>query len=208
MNTIDTNADYVVTSEIYKKIEKPIDFFLPNSAKIQNTLKNLNKILKSLRKKYNFKNDFQINCVGDVITENLIKHKKLRRKLKICCIDLKTHGKKRQFNNFNYFENKIEVKNIGRNRISSNSLKGIQNATKLDGKTLILVDGEEDLLVAAMILFSKEGNFVLYGWRDVNIQKTSENNNLARKKEGIIIVPITLERKNQIFNLFNELKKE
>ena len=61
-----------------------------------------------------------------------------------------------------------------------------------DGETLILVDGEEDLLAIPAVLESPDNAFVVYG----------------QPSEGLVVVTASPEKKNEVRKIMNRMMKE
>lgn len=76
--------------------------------------------------------------------------------------------------------------------ITEDLIDAVRNALDADENVRIFVRGEEDLAAVPAILMAPEGSAVLYGQPD----------------EGVVLVKITLAKKEQIKDLLNEILKE
>ena len=66
--------------------------------------------------------------------------------------------------------------------ITEEALRAIQDALKSGCRVKIVVDGEEDLLTLAAVLYSPEDSFVIYG----------------QPREGVVVVKVTNEKKAEV----------
>ena len=114
-----------------------------------------NSLIRFLRKKENSR----IITIGDVVTSTL---QSFNITPFLSIIDGKT---KRNIQMKILEENVIKIKNEKSTiRLSSMSLiQRILNKEDKIGKNIILVDGEEDLLVIPVVLFGKDKDIILYG---------------------------------------------
>lgn len=76
--------------------------------------------------------------------------------------------------------------------ITEDLIDAVRNALNTDKNVRIFVRGEEDLAAVPAILMAPEGSAVLYGQPD----------------EGVVLVKITLPKKEKMKNLLTEILKE
>jgi uncharacterized protein (UPF0218 family) len=75
--------------------------------------------------------------------------------------------------------------------ITVEAINAIKDAIESDGQTLIIVDGEEDLLTLIAVLYGRENAVVLYG----------------QPYEGIVVIRITPEKKNEIERILKTMEE-
>lgn len=103
-----------------------------------------------------------IICVGDVVSKSMMEHPQLGPIIKMCFVDGETQrGAKIQFKLLDGMIEKTIVNPRG--MINSEVADFIRKNSKSPLQYLVMVDGEEDLLVLPAILEANEGTFVFYG---------------------------------------------
>lgn len=73
--------------------------------------------------------------------------------------------------------------------ISAEASRAIKDAIKSNFKVMIVVDGEEDLLTLAAILYAPINSFVVYG----------------QPKEGAVVVEVTDEKKEEVRRILKRI---
>jgi uncharacterized protein (UPF0218 family) len=140
------------------------------------------------------KNCHYVVAVGDVVCASLLRMDKVPD---ICVIDGKTkRGPYRMPEELlkNSFNMVTKVRNPA-SHITDEALQALKNAWRtinLGVKTLIMVDGEEDLLALAASTIAVPGSCILYGLPDVGIGVIELDE--ALKKEAI-----------RLFRMFKEV---
>ncbi|MBD3352594.1 MAG: DUF359 domain-containing protein [Candidatus Lokiarchaeota archaeon] len=187
---MDLNKDYFLNYENRKLIERPKDNFFTGPIS-----KNVLKIKKWFHQKKHRNNNYKIHCVGDIVTTALINDPQVRKHIKTCIIDQKTHGKSQPFHSSDVFDLKLRANNSGRGWIRSTAIlalyKSINDENFENKSVLVQIEGEEDLLVAPLILFVREGDYVIYG-QNCNYELNPP------LKSGLVIVEVTKIRKEEI----------
>jgi len=74
--------------------------------------------------------------------------------------------------------------------ISPEAFKAIKEAVSLEGRSKILVEGEEDLLTLVAVLSAPNGSMVVYG----------------QPKKGIVIVQVTEDSKRRIREILEQME--
>jgi len=103
--------------------------------------------------------------VGDVVTRTALKFNIVP---KLSIIDMKTKRDEILDEIPNKWDRTIEVKNPP-GKITVELWGAVEESLKFKGKTLIRVDGEEDLASLPCIYFSPDGAIVIYGVPDKGI---------------------------------------
>ncbi len=124
--------------------------------------------------------DKEIITVGDKVTQTALE---LGFKPKFSIVDYKIERKEITYNYKDLFENILKSDNEA-GGISENAVKDIRESLKYNN-TLLEIKGEEDLLVLPVVLEYERG-IVIYG----------------QPGEGIVVVEINLEKKEEIKKLY------
>lgn len=75
--------------------------------------------------------------------------------------------------------------------VTRNALKAVQEAFKANCTVKIVVDGEEDLLTLAAVLYAPENSIIVYG----------------QPKEGIVVVKATKENRAEAAEILKTIRK-
>lgn len=126
-----------------------------------------------------------IIAVGDAVTQNLFEHKIVPQ---LSIIDYKCMRKKIQPLKLP-IEKTVHVENP-QGSISKQAMDAIKEALESKEFTLIIVDGEEDLLTLIAVLYAPEKAIVVYG----------------QPHEGIVIVKVTSKKKAEAENLLKAME--
>ena len=127
------------------------------------------------------RNPSKIISVGDYVTSSLLR-KNISPDLGV--VDLKIERKAISFDFHGHFDRFFKVDNPA-GTITSNAWLTIQYALALDLRSIIFVDGEEDLLALPSVLCSPLGSLVLFGV----------------PKKGLMVVPIDFKARAEAFRL-------
>ncbi len=120
--------------------------------------------------------------VGDVVLECLLKHKCFPD---VAIIDFKVARREFTYSlELNIFDKIFKVNNPP-GYITSSSWLTIQYAISMNLRSLIIVDGEEDLLALPAVLCSPLNSIVVFGIPN----------------EGILVVPVNLRSKSEAFSM-------
>lgn len=87
-------------------------------------------------------------------------------------------------------DKEVHVKNP-QGTITEEALKAVHEAFKADCRVKIVVDGEEDLLTLAAVLYAPENSVVVYG----------------QPYEGIVVVRVTKEKKAEAAEILKAMEK-
>ncbi|TFG17368.1 MAG: DUF359 domain-containing protein [Promethearchaeota archaeon] len=191
---MDPNISYKITPSVRKLLANPIGILFEGSIE-----ENIPKV-----KRWFEKNDIpypSIICVGDVVSNAFLKDPKLSETvfLKMCIIDEKTkRGNFKIDANILGFD-QIQVMNPA-GEITTTAIDIIKKHLSSDAKSILLVDGEEDLLVIPAILHSHENTFVLYGqppFTDLDFSIPA----------GLVMIPVNSSTQKQVQNLLDQFEK-
>ncbi|MBN2155897.1 MAG: DUF359 domain-containing protein [Candidatus Lokiarchaeota archaeon] len=149
------NTSYKIPSSVRKQLASPIGILFPGSIS-----QNIPKVKDWLRS--NSIINPEIICVGDVVSNAFLSDSQLSNHLKMCIIDKKTNRGK--------FEIDIDISDYypvsivnPAGILKKSSIQAIQHCTSLKKRVILYVEGEEDLLVLPVIMFSQENVLVIYG---------------------------------------------
>ena len=170
-------STYYLTSDLRKKLKKPVGLLIRGSFK--ETMRKLRRIVEEEK-------PVKIIAVGDRVSLNLVKNglfphllivdnKIMRRSVSPILISV---------------NRTFRVKNPP-GTITTEALSTIEEALKQDYRTKIVVEGEEDLLTLAAVLYAPEKSFVVYG----------------QPREGIVVVKVTKEKKAEAANFLKSMRK-
>jgi GTP-dependent dephospho-CoA kinase len=188
---VDFTKTYKITPSARKLLAKPMGTLYPgtiseNIPKIQDWVKNQ-------------PNKPHFVCVGDVVTQGFLNDKILSSYLKMCIVDEKTKRGDFQLstNIIEYYITRI-LNPPG--FLRSSAMLEIQSQLQSKQKTLVIVEGEEDLLVIPIIAFSPENTFVIYGQPPI----TDLEENIPA---GLVMIPVNSDTKSQVKKLFDHFEK-
>ncbi len=130
---------------------------------------------------------FSVYVVGDYVCRTFELYVGLP---KLCIADRKTLREIEELPTLELYDSVISCRNPA-GTISSECMEIIEEGIKLDGHTLLLVDGEEDLLGLAVVLRASQG-YLVYG--------------IPRR--GVAVLPIEINKVKalNIFSRFRELR--
>ncbi|MBS7657965.1 MAG: DUF359 domain-containing protein [Candidatus Bathyarchaeia archaeon] len=167
---------FKINRYLRRKLKEPLgDLLTGPQKKINQQLKKL--VLTKPRK---------IICVGDAVSRRFTK---LGLPVNIKIIDNKEMRKKAKPFIFKA-ETIFKIKNP-KGTIDLTAWQALKNALKKDD-VLIMVDGEEDLLVLPAIVSAPEGSLIFYG----------------QPKKGIVSIRINKKKKNEAKEILNIMKIE
>lgn len=170
-----TVAIYAVTAEMREKLKEPFGRLIKGSP--DETMKTFVHILEKEK-------PIKIVSVGDAVSENLHKHQIIPQ---LAITDSKTMRKKIKPANFAGKEI-VKVKNP-QGTITDEAMGAICAALNSDRQVHIVVDGEEDLLTLAAVLYAPENTFVVYG----------------QPAEGIVVVKVTPQKKKETEEILKKM---
>jgi len=167
---------YRLTPELRKKLKKPIGTLIRGS--FNETMKKLKDLVKK-------ENPPMIISVGDSVSKNLTKN---NMPLKLSIVDNKVMRKRIQPIALKADET-LYVKNPPAT-LTEEALATIQEALEQNRRVKIVVDGEEDLLTLAAVLYAPENSFVVYG----------------QPLEGIVVVKVTKQKKKEVTEVLKAME--
>jgi len=194
---IDGNGNLVLPKSLRSELRKPIGTVISN----ENTLREIAR-----------EGGVQIVSVGDKTTEAFLA---LGIKPDLSIVDLLVerrpyHWDKTVFSALREHADLNYIKS-GPGSISSQAMRVIQEwSTSFKGATLqgvyknrvLIVDGEEDLLVLPVLLYAPLGTVVYYGQPPLN--QDIANTGLPRQRRGIVRVVVTEGKKQLARRLFRK----
>jgi uncharacterized protein (UPF0218 family) len=167
---------YRLTPELRKKLKKPIGTLLRGS---------FNETMKKLKDLVEKENPPMIVSVGDSVSKNLTENDMFP---KLSIVDNKVMRKRIQPIALTA-DKTLYVKNPP-GTITDEALATIQEALEHNRRVKIVVDGEEDLLTLATVLYAPENSFVVYG----------------QPLEGIVVVKVTEQKKKEITEVLKAME--
>lgn len=167
---------YRLTPELRKKLKKPIGTLIRGS--FDETMKELKDLVEK-------ENPPMIISVGDSVSKNLAKNNMF---LKLSIVDNKVMRKRIQPIAL-AADKTLYVKNPPAT-ITEEALTTIQEALEQNRCVKIVVDGEEDLLTLAAVLYAPENSFVVYG----------------QPLEGIVVVKVTKQKKKEVTDVLKAME--
>jgi len=165
-----------LTPELRKKLKKPIGTLVRGS---------FNETMKKLKYLVEQENPPVMISVGDVVSKNLTENSIFP---KLYIVDNKVMRKRIQ-----PIALKADKTFFVRNppgTITEQALATIQEALERNRRVKIVVDGEEDLLTLAAILYAPENSFVIYG----------------QPLEGIVVVKVTKQKRKEVTEVLEAMK--
>jgi uncharacterized protein (UPF0218 family) len=167
---------YRLTPELRKKLKQPIGTLIRGS---------FNETMKKLKDLVEKEPPPIIISVGDSVSKNLTKNNMFP---KLSIVDNKIMRKRIQPIALKA-DKTLYVKNPPAT-ITEEALATIQEALEHNRRVKIVVDGEEDLLTLAAILYAPENSFVVYG----------------QPLEGIVVVKVTEQKKKELTEVLKDME--
>jgi uncharacterized protein (UPF0218 family) len=167
---------YRLTQELRRKLKEPIGTLIRGS---------FNETIKEFKHMIEKEKPTTLISVGDVVSKNLVRSSIFPQLL---IVDNKVMRRKIQSVTLKANE-EISVKNP-RGTITSEALKAVQEAVKINRSVKIVVDGEEDLLTLVAVLYAPENSFVVYG----------------QPQEGIVVVKVTQQKKAEVAEILKAME--
>jgi uncharacterized protein (UPF0218 family) len=167
---------YRLTPELRKKLKKPIGTLVRGS---------LNETMKKLKDLVEKENPPMIISVGDIVSKNLTRNNMFP---KLSIVDNKVMRKRIQPIALTTGKT-LYVKNPP-GTITEEALAAIQEALEHNRRVKIVVDGEEDLLTLAAVLYASKNSFVVYG----------------QPLEGIVVVKVTQQKKAEVTEVLKAME--
>jgi uncharacterized protein (UPF0218 family) len=167
---------YNLTPELRAKLQKPIGTLIRGS--FAETIKRFKEMAEKEKPTV-------IISVGDTVSKNLVKNDV---SLRLSIVDNKVMRRTKQPIPLTA-DKTIRVKNPP-GTITEEALAAVCEAVKSDCRVKIVVDGEEDLLTLAAVLYAPENAFVVYG----------------QPYEGIVAVRVTPEKKGEVARILKAME--
>ena len=145
--------------------------------------------------------NYEIVCVGDVVSEAFLQNSVLSRHLKMCIVDGKTKRESYNIDPGTILPKTVNIDNPP-GRISGKASKKLREILNSDEKYFVKVSGEEDALVIPVVIYAKLGTFVVYGQPPITDLETDI-------PPGMVIITVDQnykERMNLILKSFDMLK--
>ncbi len=167
---------YRLTPELRKKLKKPIGTLLRGS---------FNETMKKLKDLVEKENPPMIVSVGDSVSKNLTENDMFP---KLSIVDNRVMRKRIQPIALTA-DKTLYVKNPP-GTITDEALATIQEALEHNRRVKVVVDGEEDLLTLAAVLYASKNSFVVYG----------------QPLEGIVVVKVTEQKKKDVTEVLKAME--
>lgn len=145
--------------------------------------------------------NYEIICVGDVVSEAFLQSSVLAHHLKMCIVDGKTKRESYNIDPGLVLPNTVNIENLA-GRISGKASKKLWEILNSDEKYFVKVSGEEDALVIPVVIFAKLGTFVVYGQPPITDLE-------SKIPSGMVIITVDQNFKkgmNYILNSFEKVK--
>jgi len=166
-----------LTPALRKKLKSPIGLLIRGSS--DETMRELKKLIERERPP-------KIISVGDIVSDNLIKHnilaqvlvmdnRVMRKTIKPILADV---------------DRTLHVKNPP-GTLADETWLVMQEAIRGNQRTRVLVDGEEDLITLVAVLCAPEGSLVVYG----------------QPHEGIVVVKVTEESRETVRRIVEAMER-
>jgi len=189
---MDPNISYKITPFVRKLLAKPIGTLFEGSIE-----ENIPKVKKWFGE--NLIPYPSIICVGDVVSNAFLKDPKLSGFLKMCIIDEKTKRGKFKIDANVLDFNQVPVSNPA-GLITSSAIKCMKSNLASDAKSILLVEGEEDLLALPSIIFSPQNSFIVYGQPSITDLDTSI-------PAGLVMILVNTSTQKQVQDLLDQFEK-
>jgi uncharacterized protein (UPF0218 family) len=167
----------LLTDELRNELKKPQGMLIEGP--IEETLEKLKELIEKEKPSI-------IISVGDIVSIHMIEH---GIALNILIIDNKTMRKPIQPITVNV-DQTLYTKNPA-GTITNEAWNTIKRAIKLEGRTKVIVDGEEDLLTVATVLSVPENSLVVYG----------------QPHKGVVAVKVMEETKERMHRIMDTMAK-
>lgn len=142
---------------------------------------------KSMEKIINVVNKFKptkVVSIGDVITQYILMSGILPD---LSIIDYKMYRRRMEFSfNYDHFFNIIVHTRNPPGHISEDAWNKIRKHIKSEFKTLIIVDGEEDLLTLPALIEAPKGSLIFYGQPNIGIVFIQVTDEVKKKAREIV----------------------
>ncbi|MGF3521851.1 MAG: GTP-dependent dephospho-CoA kinase family protein [Candidatus Bathyarchaeia archaeon] len=166
---------YAVTAELREKLKEPFGTLIEGSP---------SQVMQAFACMLEKEKPIKIVSVGDVVSENLHRHQIIPQ---LTITDSKTMRKKVKPAKFAGKEI-VEVKNP-QGTITEEAALAVRAALNSDRQVHLVVDGEEDLLTLAAVLYAPENTFVVYG----------------QPAKGIVVVKVTPQKKTETEEILKKM---
>jgi len=168
---------YVLTPELRKKLKTPMGVLIRGT--FSETTKQIKDILDKERPP-------ALISVGDTVTRNLVENQVLP---KLSIVDNVVMRKKAPPTRLSA-DTILRVKNPA-GSITEEAVGAIQKALSGNERVALVVEGEEDLLTLAAILYAPLNALVVYG----------------QPHEGVVVVKVTQEKKAEADEILKSMEK-
>ncbi len=159
---------YSLTPEMRKLLKEPLGILIRGS--FSETMSQFKSLLQQEKPRY-------IISVGDTVSRNLLEN---GIKPHLAIVD--NLAMRKATKSVHYEADRIiHVKNPA-GMITAEALTAVGDAVKGSEQTMIVVEGEEDLLTLVAVLYAPENTLVLYG----------------QPYEGVVIIKVTSAKRNEI----------
>ncbi|MCW4000299.1 MAG: GTP-dependent dephospho-CoA kinase family protein [Candidatus Bathyarchaeota archaeon] len=169
-------AEYVLTERLRLFLKEPFGALIEGTP--EQTMAKLGVLVAQ-------KKPPKLVSVGDVVTKNLHESGLHPQLSVVDYVSLRNQVMPKEVP----VEKTVYVKNP-QGTITEEALVAVKLALEGDVHTHIVVEGEEDLLTLAAVLYAPEGSFVVYGQPHV----------------GIVVVSASAEKKEQVKEFLKEMK--
>lgn len=165
-----------LTPELRKELKKPIGILIRGS--FSETMRKLKNMVREEKPP-------KIISVGDRVSKNLVENGVLPH---LSIVDNRVM--RRRILPITLTADETYYVRNPPGTITNEAFVEIQKSLKQNRRVKIVVDGEEDLLALAAVLYAPENSFVVYG----------------QPREGIVVVRVTGEKKAKVAEILKSMK--
>ena len=166
----------LLTPELRQKLKAPLGFLIRGST--DDTIRKIEELIKEEKPS-------TIISVGDVVSENMIRHHILPQ---VLVVDNKVM-RKTITPILMEVNQTLHVKNPP-GTLTDEAWSAMEKAMQQIQRTRIMVDGEEDLLALVAVLYAPDRSFVIYG----------------QPNEGMVLIEVTEKKKHEFQKLLKVFK--
>ncbi len=167
----------ILTPKLRERLKSPLGILICGQP--DETAEKLKKMIKEEKPE-------KIISVGDFVSKNLIKH---GIQPQVSIIDRKIMREPAAEIAFPSSYQTLNIRNPP-GTLSDEAFFVIKKAIESEGKTKIVVDGEEDLLTLVAVEKAPENSFVIYG----------------QPNEGIVVVKVTEQKRVEVKQIIGKMK--
>ena len=168
----------ILTPGLRKELKKPLGPLIEGS--FQETAKKINELIRKKR-------PVKIIAVGDCVSRNMLEN---GISLDIAIIDYKVMRKPIPPWAFEA-ENVFQARNPA-GTLTEEAWRAVRTAVNSPGRSKVIIEGEEDLIVLIAVLCAPAGSLVIYG----------------QPKQGIVALNVDEETRRRVHSIIERMEKK